>query len=476
MATTSSVASTSQGTLDVPSLVAQLMTLERRPIDKLNTQVTSYQTKLSSFGTLSGLVSGFQTAVQSLNSSVDGYSATSSDSTVATASAATSAVAGTYSLTVTSLAQSQNLVAAGRASSTTAISDGTATTVTFDFGTISGGSLNAGIYSGATFTSNGSGTQSITIDGSNNTLQGISDAINAANFGVTSTIVNDGSGTPYRLALTSTNSGISNSLKITTSGGDGTLNSLLGYDPGGTQNLSQSAAAQNADFKVNGISISKSSNSVTDAIQGVTFVLSKTTSTAVNLVVARNTSAISSSVSSFVDNYNALFNQLKSRSAYGSATAQAGALAGDGTVRLMLDQLRSVLMTPASGGTLTSLTQVGITTQKDGSLKLDTSKLNAALASSVGDVKDLFTSSSGFSTRFDTWSTSVLGAGGAIENRTKSFNSTISRYNDQITQLEARMVGIQKRYTTQYSNLNMLLSSMNNTSSYLTQQLSNSGA
>lgn len=476
MATTTSVASTSQGTLDVPSLVSQLMTLERRPIDKLNTQVASYQTKLSSFGTISGLVSGFQTSLQGLKSSFEGYSTTSSDSTVATASAASNAVAGTYSLTVTNLAQSQNLVTPGRVSSTAAISDGTATTVTFDFGTISGGSLAGGIYSGATFATNGSGTHSITVDGTNNTLQGISDAINAGNFGVAASIVNDGSGTPYRLALTSTNSGVSNSIKITASGGDGTINSLLGYDPGGVQNLNQTAAATNANFTVNGVAISKSSNSVTDAIQGVTLELNKSTASAVNLVVARDTNSITTSVTSFIDAYNALVSQLKSRSAYGTSTTAAGGLAGDGTVRLMLDQMRSILMTPASGGTLSSLIQVGISTQKDGSLKLDSSLFKSKLASNTADVTNLFTSSSGFSTRFDTWSTSVLGAGGAIENRTKSFDSTISRYNDQITQLEARMVGIERRYTTQYSNLNMLLSSMNNTSSYLTQQLAQSGA
>ncbi|MEK7811519.1 MAG: flagellar cap protein FliD N-terminal domain-containing protein, partial [Pseudomonadota bacterium] len=194
MATTSSVASSSAGTLDVNSLVSQLMTIERRPIDKLNTQISSSQTKISSLGTIKGLVSGFQTALRSLNDNLRGFSATPSDTSVFSAAASSTAATGTYALEVTHLAQAQNLVAAGRASSGTAISDGVATTVTFDFGTISGGTLTAGIYSGATYTSNASGSKSITIDVTNNTLQGVSNAIYAAKMGVTATIVNDGSG------------------------------------------------------------------------------------------------------------------------------------------------------------------------------------------------------------------------------------------------------------------------------------------
>jgi flagellar hook-associated protein 2 len=477
MATTSvSPASSSAGTLDVQSLVSQLMTLERQPIDKLNTKVSSYQTKISSFGTISGLVSGFQAALQGLNgsssSSLQAFSATPSDSSVFSASAGTTAVAGNYTLNVTKLAQSQNLVATGQASSNSAISDGTATTVTFDFGTISGGTLTAGVYSGSTFTSNGSGSKSITIDGTNNTLEGMRDAINAAQMGITATIVNDGSGTPYRLAISSSSSGVSNSLKITTSGGDGTINTLLGYDPAGVQNLNQTIAAQNADFTVNGIAISKTSNTVTDAIQGVTLTLNKVTTTPVSLNVARDTSAVSKAAAGFVDAYNALVNQMKSRSAFGNATTPAGALAGDGTIRLMQDQLRSILTTPASGGTLTRLAQVGITFQTDGTLKVDSSALNSAMTNNFSDVSKLFSSATGFATRLDAWSTSVLTSGsGLISQHTTSLNGYIKNYNDQINKLEARMTILQKQYLTTYSNLNMLLSNMNSTSAYLTRQL-----
>jgi len=455
MATTSSVASSSVGTLDVQSLVSQLMSVERQPIDKLNTKITSYQTKISSFGTISGLVSGFQTAVKSLNTSVEGFSATPSDGSVFSASAASTAVAGAYSIAVTTLAQAHKLAAGGLASDTSAISAG-ASTVTFTVGATVSAPIPIAI--GAT-------------------LQDIRTAINAANIGVTATIVNDGDPlTPYRLALSSDDTGLSNAITSIAiqPGGDAAVNNLLSFNdainPPAAGVMAQTVPALNAVFTVNGIPINKASNTVTDAIQGVTLTLNKAATA--TLTVARDTSAVSTAVSGFVEAYNALASQLKSRTAYGDATNAAGALAGDGTVRLMQSQLRSIFNTPASGGTLTHLFQIGVTSQADGTLKLNSSTLNSAMENDFSDVTNLLSSATGFGTRLDTWSTSALAAGGLIDTRTKSLNTSISGYNDQISKLEVRMTALQKLYTTQYSNLNMLLSNMNKTSAYLTQQFS----
>lgn len=468
------ITSSSTTALDVPALVSQLMAVERRPIDTLNARVSSYETKISSYGTLSSLVSSFQTAAKTLNTNLQKVAATPSDASLLSASAGSTAVPGTYTVNVSKLAQSQNLVAAGQASSTAAIGNGTATTVTFDLGTISGGTLTNGIYSGATFTSNGSGTTSITIDGTNNTLEGIRDAINSAAAGVTATIVNDGSGTPYRLALTSTSSGASNSFKITTSGGDGTIDSLLGYDPEGTQNLTQTLAAQNANLTVNGIAITSASNTVSEAIQGVTLTLKNTTASPSSLTVARDSTAINTAASGFVEAYNSLASQIKSRSAYGSDAKTAGTLAGDGTLRTMQDQLRSIFNTPASGGTLTSLAQVGISFQKDGSLLLDSSKLDSAISTDFSDVTNLFSSSTGFATRLEDWATSTLGAGGLIDTRTQSLKEFVKNRNDEIDKLENQMSALEKKYIREYTNLNIMLSSMNSTSTFLSQQLGSS--
>jgi flagellar hook-associated protein 2 len=470
----SEITASSQGALDVPKLVSQLMAIERQPIDKLDAKISSYETKISSFGTISGLVSGFQTAANVLAASFLKVAATPSDPSVLSATAGSTAVPGTYSVNVSKLAQSQNLVAAGQTSSTAAIGDGTATTVTFDFGTISGGTLTDGVYSGAAFASNGSGTASITIDGTNNTLEGIRDAINAAAMGVTATIVNDGSGTPYRLALSSSNTGVSNSLKITTSGGDGSIDSLLGYDPAGTQNLTQTLAAQNAQLTVNGIAITSATNTISEAIQGVALTLKNTTSSPSTLTVANDTAAIKTAMTGFVDAYNALASQIKSRSAFGTDSKQSGSLAGDGTLRFMQEQLRSIFMTPASGGTLVSLAQVGVSTQKDGTLKLDSSKFDSAMSADFKDVTNLFSSSTGFATRMEAWAKSTLGVGGLIETRTKSLNQHVKNYNDEIDRLENRMSALEKKLTAEYANLNRLLNNMNNTSAYLSQQLSSS--
>ncbi|MCX7147386.1 MAG: flagellar filament capping protein FliD [Sulfuritalea sp.] len=458
MATTTP-ASSNGGTLDVQSLVSQLMAIERQPIDKLNTKVTSYQSKISSFGTLKGLASGFQTAVQGLKTSLSGFSATASDTSVFSASAASTAAAGSYSINVTTLAKASKLAAAGQLSDTAPIGAGVST-VRITVGTTD---TDIAIAAGAT-------------------LQDIRTAINAANIGVTATIINAGGGTPYRLALSSNSTGLSNAInKITVlTGGDADINNLLAYNP--TENapapapavpLAQTVAAANADFTINGIQIIKSSNTITDAIDGVTLTLSKE-ATPATLTVARDTSATRTAAAGFVDAYNALTSQLKSRSAYGNATTAAPVLAGDGTVRIMLDQLRGIFLTGASGGTLTTLSQVGCSTQADGTLKLDSSKLTTAMSNDFADVTNLFSSATGFATRLDTWATSVVQTGGLIDARTTSLNTSITEYNARISKLEVRMTFLQKQYTTTYSRLNSLLASMDNTSAYLTQQFSTS--
>ena len=466
------ITASSSTAFDVPTLVSQLMAVERRPIDKLNARITSTETKISSLGTLNSLVSSFQTAAKSLNTGLQKLAATPADPSILSATAGSTSVPGTYTVNVSQLAQSQNLVAAGRTSSTAAIGDGATTTVTFDFG----------ITNGTVFTPNGSGSKSITINGTNNSLEGIRDAINSAAVGVTATLVNDGSGTPYRLALTSISSGVSNSLKITTSRVDGStdstiggsIDSLLGYDPAGTKNLTQTLAAQNANLTVNGIAVTSASNTITEAIQGVTLTLKNTTAAPTNLTITRDTAAINTAASGFVDAYNALASQIKSRSAYGTDGKGAGSLAGDGTLRLMQDQMRGIFNTPASGGTLTTLGQVGISFQKDGSLLLDSSKLNSAISDDFSGVSNLFSSSTGYATRLEAWSKSSLAAGGLLDTRTQSLNKSVKDQNQAIDKLENRMTALRKKYTQEYTNLNLMLSRMNSTSTFLTNQLSSS--
>lgn len=382
--------------LDVAGIVSKLMAVESQPLTQLQKKEASFQAKLTAYGTLKGALSSFQNAISGLAdaSKFQTLNATSSDSSVLTASASGAATPGSYQVTVAALAQSQTITSAGRASSTDSIGSGTTTTLTFEFGAISGGSLASGTYTGASFTQDAaqaSGT--VVITNENNSLQGIRDAINTANIGVTASIVNDGSANaPYRLLLTSNSTGVSRSMKITASeGGDVDISNLLSYDPAGTQNLTQTNAAQNASLTVNGLPVISTSNAVNGAINGVTLNLSKTGSSTLN--VSNNSAAITSSVQSFVQAYNSINTTLNTLTRYNATTKTGGILLGDASIQAIQTRIRSTLSTALSGiggSTLTNLSQVGLGFQKDGTMTLDTAKLQSALASNFGDFSSLF--------------------------------------------------------------------------------------
>ncbi|PHV08692.1 flagellar hook protein 2 [Janthinobacterium sp. BJB412] len=263
--------------------------------------------------------------------------------------------------------------------------------------------LTAGIggaYSGATFTQDGTRSSgNIVIDNKNNSLQGIRDAINKSNFGVTASIVSDGStgssATPFHLVLTSSATGATSTMKITVSGSGGAaadpaLEDLLSYDPAGVQKLSQKTAAQDTRANVNGIDVTSSSSSITGAIEGVTLSALKTGSA--SLTVAKDTSTVNTSVNGFVKAYNELNNQIKQLSGYDADTKSGGPLLGDSTIQNLQAQMRRQLSGAIQGlkGNLTNLSQIGISFQKDGSLTLDSGKLGKAVANNFSDIAGLF--------------------------------------------------------------------------------------
>lgn len=378
--------------LDVNGIVSKLMAVEQQPITNLNKKEAAFQAKISAYGSLKSALSGFQGVLLGLTnaSSFKSITATPADNTIVTASASSIAVAGSYALDITQIAKAQKLVATGQTSATASIGNGT---VTIDFGTISGGTFDTvtGKYTGASFTSNGNGAKTLTIDASNNSLTGIRDAINAANIGVTATIINDGSATPYRLSLSSGSMGQSNSMKISVAG-DAALGNLLGQDPVGVQNMSEVVTAQNASFKVNGVTVSKTSNTVTDVISGVTLNLLKPTTSTTSVTVAQDSGSVQTSVSSFVKAYNDLNTTLKNLSGYDAAAKKGGVLQGDSTVLQLQAKVRSILTTSVSNtsGALTNLSQIGVSFQRDGSLALDSAKLSSAISSNFSDIASLF--------------------------------------------------------------------------------------
>lgn len=381
--------------LDINSIVSQLMAVERRPLTQLAQKEASYQAKVSAFGSVSSALSSFQEALGKLAdpSKYQAMSASVGDSTILTASAATQAAAGSYNINVTQLAQAQTLKSTGMGSSTAKIGSGAETTITFQFGSYAAGATaTGGVYpDGTAFTQNATrATGTVKIDGTNNTLQGIRDAINKAGLGVTATIISDGSATPNRLVLTSDKTGAASSMKISVSG-DAALQDLLAFDPTATggQKMTQAAAGQNAQLTVNGINISSESKTVSDAIQGVTLNVLKTGSTTFS--VSKDSAQVTSTVSAFVKAYNELHGTLKQLTSYNTETKEAGILLGDPTVRSLQSNLRQMLgASNPNAGSLRTLSAVGISFQKDGTLALDTTKLQKAVSSSQEDLAALF--------------------------------------------------------------------------------------
>lgn len=370
------VSSAGSSSIDVNSIVSQLMQVEGRRKTLLQKDEAGYQLKLSAVGSLSSSMSSFKSALDTVrwSSNFQSIKATSGDSTVFTAIASSTATAGTYNLEVTQLAKANMLTSSAYTDTTSAIATG---------------ALTIQVGTGA--------AKAVTIDSSNNSLAGIKDAINKAGTDVNASIINDGSG--YKLLLTSNKMGASNTVKLTVSGdsvGTDTDTSGLSnfmYDPAGTKNMTEIQTAQSATMKVGTLTITKDSNTVTDVIPGVTINLLKAqVGTPVSLTVSNDASVVSANVNKFVSEFNKLVKALKDIGGYDAATKKSGPLAGDGTIRQVESQIRSVIgnAIPGLSSGLNSLSQVGISTQKDGILAVDSSKLNAAISSNFNDIVKLF--------------------------------------------------------------------------------------
>ena len=386
MATNSIQSAVTATNLDVNSIVSQLMTVERRPLDLLASQAQSYQTQISAYGSLKSAMSSFQASLLSLNdaSRFAALTASVGDSTIASASATSDARVGTYSLEVDTLAQQQKL-------RSTTFSDPLATvgsgTLTFQFGTYDSNANS--------FTLNADKpAQTVSIAAGQNTLAGIRDAVNNAGIGVTASIVNDG--TSSRLVFTSTDSGTKNSLKIGVADNDGTNTNMSGlsqlaYDPTATKNLTETVAAKDATLKLDGISITSSSNTVTDAMAGLTLNLQKADSNTVTTIsVQRDKTTVQNAVQTLVKAYNQFDQAIDTLTKYDPTSKQSGPLLGDSLVLSTQSRVRSLLTSSVPGGTYTTLSQIGVSFQLDGSLALDSSKLGAALDAHPEDIGALF--------------------------------------------------------------------------------------
>jgi len=376
--------------LDVNGILEQIVEAERVPTEnRLNVKEATLQAELSAFGSVKGAVSTFQSSLGKLKYASLFNSSDVSVSNPDILSASTSSIAkeGTYSVEVKSLAQSHTLASIAFDELDDVIGSGT---MTFNFGTTvydPGTDFQTADDTYTSFTQNPErSSESIVIDNTNNTISGIRDAINDADIGVTASIVDDGSG--YRLLISSEDQGLDNSLQITVDEGgipadniDTTGLSVLAFNSNAT-NVEQTQTAQDAEITVNGLTVFRESNTVTGAIPGITLNLKDADiGNPVQLTISNNNvQEAQSNITNFVTAFNELTTVFNGLTEFSGDDGQNGILLGDTTTRNILQQIRRELGGFINnGGDFNSLSSIGITTSRDGSLALDSDALNAAL-------------------------------------------------------------------------------------------------
>jgi len=438
--------------IDVNSLASQLVAAERAPLDaQIERTATKVTTQISAVGTLMGALSSSRAALSSLKT-VDVFStrqATSAAPEVFTATATAAAMPGSYDIEVEQLAQAHQVASRAFAGGSTEV--------------IGTGTLTLSL-----------GTQDFTvaIDDANSTLAGIRDAINGAtgNPGVRATLIQGTEGA--RLVLTSASTGEASDIEVAQSGGNGGL-SVLAYTAAAPNSYTELAAAQDAIVRVATFETRSATNTVTGVIDGVTLdLLAGSEGETVALTVGYDSAAVTTRINSFVTAYNALEAQVSRLGSYDSATQTAGAMLGDSLLTGIENQLRRTLSSPvAGGGAYQTLASIGITTQMDGSLMLDEAKLQAALGSGFDSVAALFGSEDGVAAKLFSQVDERLKSGGAVDTRSKNLIEQQRDLAERQDAIDTRMQVALQRYIRQFTALDTLLSSLQTTSSYLTQQL-----
>ncbi|MDH3763582.1 MAG: flagellar filament capping protein FliD [Gammaproteobacteria bacterium] len=381
--------------LDLGSLVSGLIESERAPVaNRLAVKEQNLTAELSAFGLLRSSLAQFQFSLSGLQSATafNAKDISLSNDSVFSAAVENFADVGSYSVEVTALAKAQSL-ASNAATAFTTVDDVVGEgTLTIQFGTTA-----TVPYS---FTPDaGQSPQVIDVSAANgnNTLSGLRDYINDNDFDVQASIVNDGSG--YRLVLTSERTGALNSMEITVTGdGDGNNNdnsglSQLAFNASAQTSLSQTVAAQDAALSINGLDITRDTNEITGAINGVTLDLLKAdVGNIVNVDVSESRSQITGSINGFVEAYNQLVESIDSLTAYNPETGSGSILIGDFTVRSISSQIRNEIFGRVSGldGSIKSLVDIGITTNSSGTLDVDAVKLAQALQDHGSEVEALF--------------------------------------------------------------------------------------
>lgn len=462
--------------IDIDSIVAGMVAAERAPKEsQLATLEKKTTTQITAIGALKGAISEFQTALGALNKPdlFQARSASSSKSDLVGVTAGTTAGAGSYQVEVKSLASSSKVALA-------AVSNTADAPARFAKGALQ-------ISLGVPGDPPSSESFSVNIDDSNNTLSGMRDAINAAgkDMGVSATIVTDEHGSRLVLSSTKTGAGRDITVAATDAGPleSGQLSlSTLAFDGSASSTGAGPrilSTAQSAELYVDGLKVVSESNKVSGAIDGVTLDLKAKTPVGEPLTigVSEDKAGVKKQIQSFVDSYNKLIGvinvQTKVTSVGEDKAPVTGALVGDATARSLLNTIRNELVNVQGDGAIRALTDIGITTQKDGTLAIDSTKLDKAMANNFAELPALFTGEQGLATRLDNKLKPYTETGGILEQRNKAMTETISKIDDQKEDLTRRIASLQERLYKQFNAMDTLVGQLTNTSNSLLASLEN---
>jgi flagellar hook-associated protein 2 len=446
--------SSSGSMIDVQTLVSQLMTVEQQPLNALKASEAKVQSRVSALGTIQSRLAALRTSVASL-ASFTSYTATKATTTGTSASGAItgSPQTGTYTVAVGTLAK-------GQSSASVAMDP-----------TVALGVGNLNITVGATsfdIATGGSGEPT--------TLAGLRDAINAQDtVGVSASLIT--SGGTSRLVLNSKATGAANAFTATPTG------ALAGFG------FTTPQTATDASFSINGLSLTSPSNTIVDAVDGVTVVLNggppagsaPGTTADSQITIAQDSSATKSKVNDFINAYNSANSLIRSQTSYDATTKTAGQLNGEFVLRQAQSSISAVVrgsMTAAKTGDYTRLSDLGVQVQKDGSLSLDNTKFDAAMAADPTKVQRLFAgtagatgSAMGLAAQLRDQLDGISGTTGTLQARQDGLRSQIKTMDTKQASMQARLVLVQKRLTEQYSKLDALLSSRQTDSNALANSL-----
>jgi flagellar hook-associated protein 2 len=449
VASTGSAGAAGGSVINVSSLVSQLVAATQAPQESLiNSQTQAVTTQISALGTLKSGLSTFQSSLAALDtpSAFQVETANSSDPTAFTATASSGAPAGTYSVGVTQLAQAQQLLS----------------------GPVSDSSLGTGTLS----VSLGGTSFSVPVTTGNNTLADIAADINGAagNPGVSATVLQGADGN--HLLLSSAQTGASNTISVSETDGGSGLSGLT-YGTGNTANYTQESAAQDAEYSVSGVNFTSSTNTVTNGLSGISLDLlgATTAGSPATLSVSSDSTTITSNIQAFVTAYNTLQTSLVALGGYDASSGTAGPMMGNAVLTGTQNQLQEALYSVVNTGSSTynTLASIGITTNSDGTLSLNTATLQSALGTNFSAVTQLFSGTSGVANTLNSEITTALGASGSITQAGQTLTTQENALTQQSSQLSAQMTALTASLTQQYSALNSLLSSLQTTSSYLSQ-------